>query len=117
MPRQDARLALAQLALALHLVAVHGLGIRKQRGSCTAVNAKTLVLAKIKAMVHGLSSAPHGAEGVGLVMAPFRGSGDMVFCGSMPQKITLYVATCGHRAQKASLGWLFNWHLFIHPLL
>ena len=75
MPRQDARLALAQLALALHLVAVHGLGIRKQRGSCTAVNAKTLVLAKIKAMVHGLSSAPHGAEGVGLKWPLLRGRG------------------------------------------
>ena len=98
-PKPDARLALAQLALALHLVAVHGLGIRKQRGSCTAVNAKTLVLAKIKAMVHGLSSAPHGAKGVGLALAPFKGSGDMNFCGSMPQKFTLYVATCGHHAK------------------
>ena len=98
-PRPDARLALAPLALALHQVAAYGLGIRKQRGSSTAVNGKALGLPQIKAIEYGLSSAPHGAKGVGLALAPFKGSGDMIFCGSMPQKFTLYVATSGHHAK------------------
>ena len=37
-PKPDARLALAQLALALHQVAAYGLGIRKQRGGCAATH-------------------------------------------------------------------------------
>ena len=65
-PKPDARLALAQLALSLHQVAVYGLGIRKQRGGCAVHTGKPMFTQEKKTGRIGGLSLPLTGQRVGL---------------------------------------------------